>query len=60
MLVRKHFYLFAWDLNCNVFLFVVMKVRIMKKRLVRKTFDMIEEVANRENKEVYWMELSDL
>jgi hypothetical protein len=32
----------------------------MKKRLVRKTFDMIEEVANRENKEVYWMELSDL
>lgn len=28
-------------------------VRIMKKRLVRKTFDMIEEIANRENKEDY-------
>lgn len=24
----------------------------MKKRLVRKTFDMVEEIANRENKEV--------
>ena len=59
MMVRKHFYLFAWDLSCNEF-FVVVKVRIMMKRLVRKTFDMIEEVANRENKEVYWMELSDL
>lgn len=59
MMVRKHFYLFAWDLNCNKF-FCFVKVRIMKKRLVRKTFDMIEEVANRENKEVYWMELSGL
>ncbi|XP_024391591.1 heat shock protein 90-5, chloroplastic [Physcomitrium patens] len=28
-------------------------VRIMKKRLVRKTFDMIEEIANREKKEDY-------
>ncbi|KAJ7521076.1 hypothetical protein O6H91_19G036700 [Diphasiastrum complanatum] len=28
-------------------------VRIMKKRLVRKTFDMIEEIASRENKEDY-------
>lgn len=28
-------------------------VRIMKKRLVRKTFDMIEEIANRENPEDY-------
>jgi heat shock protein beta len=27
-------------------------VRIMKRRLVRKTFDMIDEIANRENKEV--------
>ncbi len=24
----------------------------MKRRLVRKTFDMIDEIANRENKEV--------
>jgi hypothetical protein len=30
----------------------VMQVRIMKKRLVRKTFDMIEEISKRENKEV--------
>ncbi|KAG0593096.1 hypothetical protein KC19_1G304700 [Ceratodon purpureus] len=28
-------------------------VRIMKKRLVRKTFDMVEEISNRENKEDY-------
>jgi heat shock protein beta len=28
-------------------------VRIMKKRLVRKTFDMIEEISKRENKEDY-------
>ncbi|CAK9268406.1 unnamed protein product [Sphagnum jensenii] len=28
-------------------------VRIMKRRLVRKTFDMIDEIANRENKEDY-------
>ncbi|XP_024373715.1 heat shock protein 90-5, chloroplastic [Physcomitrium patens] len=28
-------------------------VRIMKKRLVRKTFDMIEEIANREKQEDY-------
>ncbi|KAL2630130.1 hypothetical protein R1flu_014816 [Riccia fluitans] len=28
-------------------------VRIMKKRLVRKTFDMIEDIAKRENKEDY-------
>lgn len=30
----------------------------MKKRLVRKTFDMIEDIANRENKEVNWRKLS--
>lgn len=32
----------------------------MKKRLVRKTFDMIEDIANRENKEVYWKKLLEL
>ena len=32
------------------------QVRIMKKRLVRKTFDMVEEIANRENKEVRFKE----
>lgn len=30
----------------------VSQVRIMKKRLVRKTFDMVEEIANREEKNV--------
>lgn len=34
----------------------VVQVRIMKKRLVRKTFDMVEEIANRENKEVLYAE----
>ena len=28
------------------------QVRIMRKRLVRKTFDMIEELSQRENEEV--------
>lgn len=31
---------------------LLFQVRIMKKRLVRKTFDMIEDIADRENKEV--------
>lgn len=34
----------------------VVQVRIMKKRLVRKTFDMVEEISNRENKEVLYAE----
>jgi hypothetical protein len=29
-----------------------MQVRIMKKRLVRKIFDMCQEIADREDKEV--------
>lgn len=33
------------------------QVRIMKKRLVRKTFDMVEEIANREKKEVLYAEV---
>jgi hypothetical protein len=33
----------------NLFFF---QVRIMRKRLVRKTFDMIEEIAEKEDKEV--------
>lgn len=32
----------------------------MKKRLIRKTFDMIEDIGNRENKEVYWRKLLKL
>jgi heat shock protein beta len=28
------------------------QVRIMRKRLVRKTFDMIEEIAEKDDKEV--------
>lgn len=30
----------------------LVQVRIMRKRLVRKTFDMIEEIAEKEDKEV--------
>jgi len=33
-------------------MFFVVQVRIMRKRLVRKTFDMIEEIAEKEDKEV--------
>ena len=33
-------------------IFFVVQVRIMRKRLVRKTFDMIEEIAEKEDKEV--------
>ena len=32
--------------------FSLTQVRIMRKRLVRKTFDMIEELSQSENKEV--------
>jgi heat shock protein beta len=32
------------------------QVRIMRKRLVRKTFDMIEEIAEKEDKEVLTIE----
>jgi hypothetical protein len=31
---------------------ILVQVRIMRKRLVRKTFDMIEEIAEKEDKEV--------
>lgn len=45
---------------CVVYCCFVVKVRIMKKRLIRKTFDMIEDIGNRENKEVYWRKLLKL
>ena len=40
---------FVW---CFHFFKSILQVRIMRKRLVRKTFDMIQEVSESENKEV--------
>lgn len=37
--------------NCTIFRDNV-QVRIMRKRLIRKTFDMIQEISESENKEV--------
>ena len=39
-------------LSSHVLLLLSSQVRIMRKRLVRKVFDMIDDIAGRENKEV--------
>lgn len=40
------------NLHTNTLLVITFQVRIMRKRLIRKTFDMIQEISESENKEV--------